>query len=157
MKTHRALYGKTAIRRGYCGKCHTWAFVIDGVVQCCNSEADAPSGDGLRRMAENPEDRRSVLTKADKAAILQRQGGACIYCGAIFDSYLWDSKRVGYFKVQVEFDHFVPWCNSQDGRCENMVAACSACNKAKSGLVFNTIDEVKVYLATARGVPIDKI
>jgi len=51
-------------------------------------------------------------------------------------------------KLCLEWDHQVPYSYSQNNHDANFLPACHLCNRWKSALIFQTVEEVKVYVAT---------
>jgi hypothetical protein len=60
--------------------------------------------------------RRGADPKATRAAIMQRDGYRCTYCGATRD---------------LELDHFIPQARGGSHSARNLVVACRRCNAAK--------------------------
>lgn len=48
--------------------------------------------------------------------------------------------------LQVNWDHKVPFAYSQNNGNQNFVAACQICNRLKSRIMFNSLEEARVYL-----------
>jgi len=80
-RTHMALYGDLAILRGYCSKCMTYAFIIEGKLACCDKPAPrAPEPTSkFKRMCDSVY-RRKGPGKRWKDYILAIQNGDCFYC-----------------------------------------------------------------------------
>ncbi len=65
---------------------------------------------------------RGNYTADESHDILERQGGNCLYCGASLDS-------------SAHLDHFVPLSRGGRNSKENLVWACSPCNRSKGALL----------------------
>lgn len=84
-------------------------------------------------------------TRGEKLEILRSQAWRCLYCQLSFWSWeIYDIKRDTKFLPEIEWDHFVPWKRTRSH--SGQVAACSICNKHKSGNVFNSVEEIRKYL-----------
>lgn len=144
-----ALYGNVSIPKAYCDACQREAFLIHGRFACCDKLirlADAAPTRFVRM--SSPELRRKQPTAKERKRILYEQDGRCFYCGALFWS---EGIRYGtQVRIQMVWDHQMPFSYSQDNRSTNFVAACHVCNTLKSAKVFQTVDDAKVYLHLAR-------
>lgn len=140
---HVGLYGSVQLRRAFCNRCEGYAFVRDGRITCCETPAPEPSGESRRLSA--PDSYRKRLSPSKKAQALKAQSGACFYCERQIGSHVMKNGRP--VALQLEWDHLVPYSYSQDNTDYNYVAACHMCNGWKTDMVFQTVDEAKVYLA----------
>lgn len=72
--------------------------------------------------------------------LLQRTGGKCFYCGVrLF------KKRKGH-RAKATIDHYIPKAEGGSNARENLVPACSSCNKEKGRLMpdeFRPGEEMK--------------
>ena len=144
MKQHLALYGNTGITRGHCYKCGRYALVIGGELQCCGRLVKAvPST--LKRMSD-PEGRRRRPAKEARREILESQDYRCLYCDASFDGYVFYGGQER--RVRITWDHVVPYAHTANNHAVNFAASCQFCNSWKSSLIFKTVDEVRIYVAT---------
>ncbi len=134
---HVALYGNVRIPRSYCKPCGRYALVLDGVKQCCDTRAE-PEATGVRRISE-PANQRRKPSETDQRAILQAQGGRCLYCDRGFGQ-----------GVALVWDHRTPWAYAANNKASNFAAACRPCNAWKSDHIFQTVDEARVYIAGKR-------
>lgn len=66
--------------------------------------------------------RRTMKSRAKRAAVWSKTGGYCWYCG----------KNIQ--EETMTIDHIVPICAGGDNRNENLVPACDKCNRAKGRL-----------------------
>lgn len=146
----RTLYGNTAILKAYCGDCNGYFFVMSGILKCCGRRADKPEEHKTKRESSPEYIRR--IPKKDKEEALKLQNYVCVYCGADLMGFTWNRRGKHWSPVKTHYDHFVPWTYSQDSSLSNIVAACSKCNHVKSSLVFNTLDEARVYILGKRGL-----
>ena len=71
-----------------------------------------------------PNAKRPPIPKALRAAILARDGAACVYCGAT--------------GPQLDLDHVSPWVQGGESEPMNLVVACHVCNLLASDRVFLT-------------------
>lgn len=148
-----AVYGNVVLERAECPLCGDWSFVRDGASACC-SEPVPGSGSAQRfkRMSE-PEYRRRRPSVGEQAVILDAQSHRCLYCDRSFGGYYWRNGRA--LKVQLAWDHFLPYSMTANNYGHNFVAACRLCNGIKSDKVFQTVEEVRIYVqarAEAKGV-----
>jgi 5-methylcytosine-specific restriction endonuclease McrA len=139
---HIALFGNVKMVRSWCLECECWAFVLDGKLACCDKRHTAEPK-AYKRISE-PEQARRMPSKVDRDLILQAQDYCCFYCGKAFNSYyrVYDSIE----KLIIHWDHMVPYALTQNNNPSNFVAACQFCNHWKWSLVFNTVEEARVYL-----------
>lgn len=144
MRTWRALYGNVALVRGVCGVCGSTSLVRGGVTVCCEAVVEAPTRVVRECLASGA---RRGPSKRERAACMAAQGFACFYCRRKFGTTLYrDGKPI---VLRAEWDHMVPYGLTQDNRDVNFAAACHVCNRQKAGRVFETLDEIRHYLAIA--------
>ena len=143
-KVHLALYGNVGLQRGYCATCEQTALIVDGDFQCCGMPCeDEPKQ--VKRISA-PEYRRRRPTVADQARILQEQDYRCFWCERQFGQYAHRYGKV--VNIECVWDHVSPYVWSADNGLDNFVASCRWCNSWKAALIFRTIEEVKVHVAT---------
>ncbi len=83
-------------------------------------------------------------TSSQREDILNRQGNRCLYCDNEFGARV---RRLGKPVVlQLNWDHFVPYAYGQTNDGANWVAACHVCNGSKSGRMFDTVNEARIYI-----------
>ena len=147
----KALYGAVAILRDRCPKCGEMAFVFHGKTACCEAPVVMPPEVMPKRMSgmHGP---RNLVSAALRKRIRDAQHNRCIYCGVDLDGWEWNERRQQYAKVQVQYDHFVPYSYEQASEPPNIVAACRRCNGIKSNLMFKTLKEAIVYVQTKRNM-----
>lgn len=144
MRSHIALYGNTHIPRQFCPTCRRWSFVIDGIRQCCDRPTeDAPKR--FRRISE-PMSVRRYPSKSERERLLQEFGHCCAYCNRAFGTFFYTRNQRR--RVKLAWDHCLPFMYSQNNKSTNFLPACYVCNGYKSDLVFQTLDEVKIYVQT---------
>lgn len=61
--------------------------------------------------------RRTQITEEVRAAVMERDGGQCRYCGILSD--------------RMTMDHVVPWSRGGSNEIENLASACVSCNAKK--------------------------
>ena len=147
----RGIYGKVALLRGKCLKCKEKAFVIDGKYQCCGLRAKKPKNIRSQKMTQGREKREHWLKKKEKRAILKEQSNQCYYCKCdLVDSWYMTHKTKSPKKIQIHYDHIVPWAYSRDDSIPNIVATCNLCNLYKHSKVFGTFEDLMSYLTERR-------
>lgn len=52
--------------------------------------------------------------------------------------------------LKLQWDHVDPWVYSLNNKDQNFVAACQICNGIKSSMIFNSVEEARVYIQGAR-------
>jgi 5-methylcytosine-specific restriction endonuclease McrA len=87
---------------------------------------------------------KQIPSIEERRRVLRQQEHRCYYCERKFGSvvFLKNRKRT----LTVNWDHCVPYCYSGDNGVQNFVAACRFCNGWKGSLMFNSLDEARVYL-----------
>ena len=132
------------MERVYCEECQGFSFVREGKSVCCGSGISTLFVKSVRMTS--PGSKRKKAKKKDKKDILYVQNNRCLYCEMEFgSSYFYKGKRQNR---RVNWDHLVPFSYSQNNYSYNYVAACNLCNSIKSNLVFQTVDEARVYIKT---------
>lgn len=138
-----ALYGPIQILKAYCGDCDGTVFVIKGNLACCGKpfvdEQDITHRRS-KRISECEQAKRGP-SLAVRTMILKLQEGRCFYCDQLFGL-----RRYGR-SMKLHWDHKVPYAYSQNNTTDNFVAACATCNMWKGALMFDTIEQARVYLA----------
>ena len=145
-KAHRGVYGSVVLERGYCTSCQGFAFIIDGLLQCCNKPTDLKPRQ-IKRMTDAAIGRRG-LSRAFKEQLLEAQDHRCFYCNRMFGSYVWRDGRA--IELRTEYDHVTPYIYSYNNNFDNFVAACQVCNRIKSAYVFDTVEEARIALQAKR-------
>lgn len=140
---HLAIYGNQKIPRVYCRHCLSYALVVENKLQCCG-RTYAWDIRGTKRMS-SPEFKRRLPGKKEREVILQRQEDRCLYCEQQFGDYVIYHGNLR--KLQIHWDHQVPFSYSQDNGGQNFVAACSFCNQWKHDCIFPTLDAARVFLS----------
>lgn len=142
-KLETALYGNIAIPRAYCSDCGSMAFVLDGKLACCDTRVGPVKPTKIRRIIE-PELVRRTPPVGIKKQILEAQNHSCFYCERRFGSHIIykNKERV----LALRWDHIVPWIFSQDNRPENFIAACQICNGVKLARMFDSVEDLRLYV-----------
>ena len=148
----KVLYGSKTMIRMYCSKCKTNAFVIDGILQCCDSEIEMPDTIEKEKRESTGEQYRSRIPAKIKKAILESQNNKCIYCNSDLDGWVLNNKKNKYIKIRTHFDHFICWNYSRDNHQYNLVASCHICNGIKSDKCFYDIISTKDYINEKRRI-----
>lgn len=140
-----AKYGNTYIQREYCRSCRTYALVIDGEIQCCDKSVENSNRVKIKIMSQ-PLSARKLLSRNDRDEILRIQENRCLYCDVRFGDFVKSPYRLGYIVARLHWDHLDPYVKTLDNRSSNFVASCSICNRIKSDLVFENIEDVRAYI-----------
>lgn len=143
-KTHVALYGNIKLQRGECFRCKDTALIVDGKYQCCNRKAKEKP-ERFKRITE-PQYNRKRPTRQQQEKILREQEDCCFWCFRRFGQY--EKRYSKIVKITCQWDHVTPYNWSAENNINNFVASCRWCNEWKSNLIFNSIEEVRVFLAT---------
>jgi hypothetical protein len=136
------IYGSVAITSQPCPCCKERSFVIDGVMSCCGVSPEAPQHQNFKIEVDKTLGKRKQPGRLEKRRLLEDQDNRCFYCEAEFGTF-----RVLNCKLRpvlIEWDHVVPF--SYDGNNSEFVAACRECNRAKSGLHFASLYELRQHL-----------
>jgi 5-methylcytosine-specific restriction endonuclease McrA len=143
---HLAIYGSVRLVRDMCPDCKRHAFVIDGVFACCDLEAGSQTPpEKIKRMISG-ENCRVRPPLSLRRAVLESQYGKCFYCFRLLGGWIpYLGKAV---QLRLNWDHLVPYSYLNGNPLANFVAACHICNRYKSSLMFQTVEEARVYIAT---------
>lgn len=136
------LYGNVRIPKSYCQSCGGYAFVLDGELACCGTP-HIPKPVRWKRESPPP-DKRKMLNSIEQKLILETQNYNCFWCDRSFGIAVKLGRRQRVLKIH--WDHMIPWAYDQNDSVSNFVAACSVCNMWKSSLVFQTIEQCRIYL-----------
>lgn len=142
MRPYRGLYGQVAIDKQYCWMCRRHAFVIDGLIQCCDRPVSGMPQSVKREIC--PEFERRLPSLVARRECLERQNNRCLYCEREFGTVVFRGLRKRVLKIN--WDHVVPWAYSQDNRDANFVAACCVCNGLKSSTLYPSLESAQVDL-----------
>ena len=148
-ETEKVLYGSVAILRAYCNDCDTEAFIISGLLQCCDRPYKIPEKINLQREIEGKHKRGYIPAKV-KRKILKQQKNKCIYCGEDLDGFIHNKKKDRVVELRTHFDHFVSWNYSRNDGKSNLVASCQICNGIKSDHYFQNITCARKYILERR-------
>lgn len=143
-REHFALYGNVRLLRAWCDECGGYAFILSGEFACCGKiHASSPPPKKYKRMSE-PVQKRHGISNEDKTKKLKNQDFRCFYCLRLFGDTVWLIS--GARTLKIHWDHMVPFAYSQNNHEKNFVAACQLCNLWKSSMMFQTVDEARIYL-----------
>ena len=143
MRSMIAVYGNVQIPRVFCRDCQQWGLVVRGIKQCCDEPAYAKPK--RKKRFTSPALVRKRPSCRQRELLLRKYQNACAYCERLFGSY---TLRYGKdVRIILNWDHQVPWVYAQDNRNQNFLPACRWCNGWKSDKLFQTVEEVKVYVA----------
>jgi hypothetical protein len=136
------LFGNAAVITAWCKSCSKFSFVLEGELQCCDAlSSDIPTKWIQEIQALDKRLKPSSELQTDK---LIEQEWCCAYCERRFGDFVYlKGKRK---KLQVQWDHFVPYSYSRNNNGSNFVASCHICNRMKSSFCFETMEEAKLYL-----------
>ena len=147
-KNHVALYGRIKILRAYCDKCKIMALVVNKKKQCCGRDFRGDPPKRSKRMTETEGPRKGPGQRNAKE-ILEKQDGRCFYCNRLIRSYV--TRKGILVKLEIEWDHVIPYSYLQSSHPSGFVAACHICNGLKSDFIFRTLEEAQIYLYDAWG------
>jgi 5-methylcytosine-specific restriction endonuclease McrA len=142
LKQHVAVYGNKKLVRIYCPDCDCWTLVLKGIKLCCDEESDAMP-DKFKVMISAARIRKKPGRKAKKN-LLEQFNYSCVYCERRFDTFVEMAGKM--HRIRLNWDHQIPFSYSYNNNSENFLPACNFCNGWKSNRIFQTIDEVKVYV-----------
>lgn len=141
-KSYLAVYGNVGLKKAHCQKCQCWAFVVEGVRQCCNRRFSKEPERWKRESL--PEGVRRFPPAALRRMVLESQSHRCAYCEKAFGS---SPIRYGQpVTLKVHWDHVTPFSFLQGNPLDNWVAACHVCNGWKSNLIFHSLTEVQLHV-----------
>ena len=143
MRAVRCWYGSTQLPRIFCRKCQQWSIVLHGLRQCC----DTPTTTEIikhKRMIPAAGIRRRPPKKVREALLLQYQN-CCAYCTQTFGNIIFYHGKPR--RLVLNWDHELPFAYIQTNPDENFLPSCQCCNAWKHAKIFQTIEEVKVYVA----------
>lgn len=148
MRTKRAylgIYGNTNLGKEFCRDCDAFAFVLDGKLACCDRRAVRISEFAKREIC--PEQKRRKPPVAKQREQLAAQNNCCIYCERELGSYAF--RGITPIKLEVCWDHVVPYAYAQDNRPVNFVAACVICNGIKSDTLYPSLEIARLHIRKA--------
>jgi hypothetical protein len=148
MQAHVVLFGSVALRRVYCGPCESFALVRkDGTLCCCDSKIPADLEYRKIKRVVEPEQVRRLPPVQERRLILQEQENRCLYCERQFGTSVFRKQK--WVKLKLHWDHMVPFSYQQNNSVSNYAAACHLCNLFKSAMIFQTLEEARIYLQAA--------
>lgn len=130
-----ALYGNIAIRREWCESCESWAFVRDGLLQCCDQPVADQGAKFQAKRVVRPT--RFQIQSPKRKRIIESQGGRCFYCNVMFGKIAYNIKRNKYRVLTATIDHVIPVLWGGTNAEENLVGACCVCNGLKRQFVVS--------------------
>ena len=142
---HLALYGRVKLERAFCWECERHALIIDGKIQCCGQVVKGDKIKAERRMTPPVKGRKQMGVRFKKKQ-LELQDYRCLYCRQAFGSIVYRATKKNYVRLQVNWDHRIPFAYGQDNGEENVVAACHVCNGWKADLIFMSLEQVRTYV-----------
>lgn len=143
---YMGVYGCVTIEKSYCLECNGFFIVKNGILQCCDKRVFArPEKWKRESLATGERARPSMVYQKEQ---LHLQGHRCLYCEKVFGFKVQHKRKV--VTLRVHWDHFIPYAYLQASPDRNFVAACQICNSLKSAKYFQTLEEVRLYVATAR-------
>jgi len=143
---HIGIYGNIMIKRVHCDNCKGMTMVIEGKKQCCDEPAEHYAK-GFRVIAQPLGYRKSPPKRIrDKILVLQQE--RCLYCNRVFGSMYERNGKILFTKLH--WDHKVPFAYTQGNAGNNWAASCNICNGIKSDKMFESVGEVRQYVAERR-------
>lgn len=145
-KDYVSVYGNQSLAKVYCPDCQRYAFLVDGIKQCCETEQEF---NGTRYKIESSvqEKRRSLYKKRFLEKSIE-QNGKCYYCEYPFSQAFIRKNKIIILRIEV--DHFIPYSYNCNNKALNFVLACHICNGIKSNKFFNTKEEAQEYIWARR-------
>jgi 5-methylcytosine-specific restriction endonuclease McrA len=140
---HLALYGSVQIVRDTCPECKRPAFILDGEFACCGTPANDEAPVKYKRMSTGSGIRQLPPISVRKA-VLEEQEHCCFYCGRRLGEFYF--RRGKPTRARIEWDHLAPFSYVNSNPIANFVAACRECNRAKGSLMFQTVEEARIYV-----------
>ncbi len=144
-KKHIAIYGDVKIMRTYCKSCKCTAFILDGRKLCCDELVTEELHKKRQRIVPASQPRKKPSIKRQRE-IIDIQGDKCLYCNTEFGVPYWHNHKLRFTKRN--WDHFIPFSYIRANR--DFVLSCNICNSIKSNLMFESVEEVKVYVEYCR-------
>lgn len=150
---HVACYGTVKILSDVCPECERTAFILDGRFACCGIVAGGSLPEAYKRKCEASNPRAQPSAQAKKE-IMAAQEGRCFYCELEIGTHVLrvinKKGTIKRIKLMLHWDHLVPyaWMNANEDH--NFVAACHVCNLIKGSMMFQTVEEARVYVCTQR-------
>lgn len=145
---YRGVYGTIILTKSWCSECESYAIVKKGILQCCDSRVlDAPERWKRESLATGT---RALPSAQYQREQLDRQDNRCFYCLISFGSIVEHKKRD--IRIIIHWDHLVPFAYLQSNPDQNFVAACQICNGVKGAKCFQTTEEARTYVITAREI-----
>lgn len=86
--------------------------------------------------------------RKEQERVLSEQDGRCLYCLKRLGSL--GKRKDKRIALKLNWDHQIPIAYAYDNSGKNFCAACHVCNSLKSSMIFNSLDEARVYLLEAR-------
>ena len=137
----KAYYGNKMLIKKYCSDCDFYAFVIANKYACCDRPANLEDDFIHKKKRESlAAEGRGYIPVKVKREILRHQNHQCIYCGTSLN-------KKG---IRLHFDHFVPFVYIEASERGDLVASCNICNQIKGCLLFNSIQEARIYIIQKR-------
>ena len=143
---YTGVFGAILLEKGWCETCGQYALILKGKLQCCERACTSKPTQWKRESLATGQ--RAKPTKEYQAEQLAAQGHRCFYCDDLFGGYIRYRKQL--VRVELAWDHLVPFAYLQGNPTHNFVAACRICNGIKSGKCFQTVHEANHYVATVR-------
>ena len=146
MSIHKARYGSVEMLREHCPDCGRISLIQDGKFLCCDLPVGTSAAEvkAVKQMIALPR-RRKLPPASALQRRLEAQKHQCFYCGQPFGTPYWSRDRLCF--TRVEWDHMVPFIYSHNNQLENFVACCQVCNHSKGSKMFDTLTEVRRYVA----------
>lgn len=151
-KSYVGIYGNAAIVKEWCQKCKRMAFVLEGVMACCDRAATTLEIPECQRREMVAEQRRLTPSKRHRETQMELQKERCFYCDLKFGDYVTRRTvmKTRLICLRVHWDHRTPYSYSQNNKSDNFVAACHVCNLIKHAKCFETVEEARAYVQKKR-------
>lgn len=85
--------------------------------------------------------RPSVKTQKE---LLEKYNYSCCYCERRFGTVVQIEDK--FRQIKLVWDHFLPFSYAYNNQDSNFLPSCFICNVWKRNGIFQTIDEVKIYV-----------
>lgn len=141
----KVIFGNTVLFESTCPSCKEQNLTGSNVVECasCLYEYDAKRISSVE-IVVSPKGERRPIPRSIKKQLLEKQNSRCFWCDRLFGTP-YERKN----KISMLFecgDHKIPFAYLKGNPKDNWVLACNVCNSWKSSKLYNTDEELKLFL-----------
>lgn len=141
----KLIFGTVNLYRIFCDFCNDFALVNSKDKTCpdCGTKLNQENIDKIRILS-NKKRTDKLGSKKLKKNLIKKQNNKCYWCSREFGDFIIKNDKA--IKLKFNFEHKLPFSYTHNNDIQNIVGSCHICNGFKSGKIFESEEDCKIYL-----------